>query len=30
VPLVSGTELLVHEDDADSASALLRHAGLIG
>jgi hypothetical protein len=30
VPLVGGTEVLVDEDDADQATALLRHAGLIG
>lgn len=30
VPLVGGTELLVDADDEDKATALLRHAGLIG
>ena len=30
VPLVRGTELLVEPDDEDTATALLRHAGLVG
>lgn len=29
VPLVGGTELLVDADDEDTATALLRHAGLL-
>src|SRR5262249_41408459 len=30
VPLVRGVELLVDHDDLDAATALLRHAGLLG
>ena len=29
VPLVRGSEILVDEDDADKAGALLRHGGLL-
>lgn len=30
IPLVGGTEVLVDADDEEKATALLRHAGLIG
>jgi Putative prokaryotic signal transducing protein len=29
IPLVHATELLVDEDDAEKATAMLRHAGLL-
>ena len=29
IPLVHATELLVDEDDAETATAMLRHAGLL-